>query len=338
MGRTVGIKAVAEAAGVSITTVSHALNGKGRLPPKRPAAPRAGGGARLGYRPSAMARGLAGGRTGMLGPISAGARTSPLQVGDFDYFLQLMHGAASGGALQRGFSLTLLQADERPSCSTGCRSTARSSIDPIAGDPVVGGSAAAACRSSPPGASSGAPTIACWVDNDHVAGTRADARPPRARRARGASRCSPRRRCRRTPSTRAAPTVDWCEARGQEPVVAELTGNVSEGGAYAAALELLAADDAPDGIYATLDRLALGALLAAEASGVAGPERLRIAGCTDSEPSRKARPALTALSLDPERLGREALDLLLDLVEDGASATPHRLVPATVVPRASTAP
>ena len=88
MGRTVGIKAVAEAAGVSITTVSHALNGKGRLSEEtrrhvREVADR------LGYQPSVMARALAGGRTGMLAML-LGREDFALKVGDFDYFLQLI--------------------------------------------------------------------------------------------------------------------------------------------------------------------------------------------------------------------------------------------------------
>ena len=129
----------------------------------------------------------------------------------------------------------------------------------------------------------------------------------------------------------------WCDEREQEPVVAELSGSMSEGSAYAAATDLFASDTPPDGIYATLDRLALGALLAAEARGIDVPGDLRIAGCTDSEASRQARPALTALSLDPDRLGREAVELLLELVEDGEPQIRRRLVPTTVVARASTA-
>ncbi len=109
---------------------------------------------------------------------------------------------------------------------------------------------------------------------------------------------------------------------------------MSESGAYAAATKLLESATPPDGIYATLDRLALGVLLAAEARGVSVPRDLRVAGCTDSEASRQA--ALTALSLDPERLGREALELLLQVVEDDDPAPRHRLVPTTVIPRAST--
>lgn len=333
MARTVGIKAVAEAAGVSITTVSHALNGKGRLSAEtrrhvREVADR------LGYQPSVMARALAGGRTGMLAMLLAGAKDFALKVGDFDYFLQLMNGAASG-ALQRGFSLTMLQADDDLELLDGLPLDGAIVIDPIAADPVVARLSARGVPVVTTGRVVDGPADACWVDNDHVAGTRAvldhiaDAgahrvalltAPPLASYAFDAK----------------SAYLAWCAERGQKPMVAQVRGSVSEGAAYTAALELLDADEPPDGIYGTLDRLALGALLAAESRGVDVPHALRIAGCTDSDASRRARPALTALSLNPDQLGREAVDLLLALVEQSEPPERHRIVPATVLPRAST--
>src|SRR4051812_9274393 len=111
MGRPVGIKDVAAAAGVSITTVSHALNGKGRLTPAtRERVQKLA--ARMGYQPSALARGLAGGRTGMLA-LTVSFVDNPLPVADFDYFMQVMN-AATSIALERGYSLTLLPAQARP--------------------------------------------------------------------------------------------------------------------------------------------------------------------------------------------------------------------------------
>ena len=57
-------------------------------------------------------------------------------------------------------------------------------------------------------------------------------------------------------------------------MVAQVRGTVSESGAYAAALELLDVGDAARrASTATLDRLALGALLAAEARGLDVPAR-----------------------------------------------------------------
>src|SRR5215207_11510790 len=92
--RRVGIKEVAAAAGVSITTVSHALNGKGRLTPETRQRVRDVATA-LDYQPSALARGLAGGRTGMLALAVSFVDDFSLPVADFDYFLQVMNAATS---------------------------------------------------------------------------------------------------------------------------------------------------------------------------------------------------------------------------------------------------
>src|SRR6266550_6155811 len=68
---------VAKAAGVSVTTVSHALNGKGRVDPNTRARV-AQVVHRLGYRANRHARGLRMGRSGSLGlllPVSGDARS-----------------------------------------------------------------------------------------------------------------------------------------------------------------------------------------------------------------------------------------------------------------------
>lgn len=334
MGRAVGIKAVAEAAGVSITTVSHALNGKGRLSDETRRHVREVA-ERLGYQPSVMARALAGGRTGMLAMLFSGTKDFALKVGDFDYFLQLMNGAASG-ALQRGFSLTMLQADDDLEVLDGLPLDGAIVIDPIAADPIVARLSGRGLPVVTTGRVVDGPADAFWVDNDHVAGTRAVLDHIAAAGARRVALLTGPPLASYAFDAHAA-YLAWCAERGQDPMIAQVRGSVSEGSAYTAAIELLDSDEPPDGIYGTLDRLALGALLAAESRGVDVPRALRIAGCTDSDASRRARPALTALSLNPDRLGREAVDLLLALVEQSEPPERHRLVPATVIPRESTA-
>ena len=66
--RRVGIKDVAEAAGVSITTVSHALSGKGRLTDETRERVRRIA-TELGYTPHPVAQDLASGRTGMIATV-----------------------------------------------------------------------------------------------------------------------------------------------------------------------------------------------------------------------------------------------------------------------------
>jgi DNA-binding LacI/PurR family transcriptional regulator len=331
--RSVRISDVAAAAGVSITTVSHALNDKGRLADETRRRVREVAD-RLGYQPSALARGLAGGRTGMMAVTVSFVDDLPLAVADFDYFMQVMN-AATSRALERGYALTLLPAPSRRAILERLPLDGAVVMDPVRDDPVMRrlgrrGVPVVTTGRQPDGADD-----ACWVDNDHVAGTRAML----DHLASGGAR----RVALLTVPVLSSYTIDalsayedWCAARGQEPIVSSLTASISESGAYAEAIQLLGSRDPPDAIYATLDRLALGVLLAAEAKGVRVPEDLRIAGCTDSAASRTARPALTALNLNPDRIGQEAVDLLVALVEGDDPQERHRVVPSIVVPRGST--
>lgn len=324
---------MATAAGVSITTVSHALNGKGRLNEETRRRVREVA-ARLGYQPSALARGLAGGRTGLIAMTVSFVDDLSLAVADFDYFMQVMN-AASAAALERGLSLTLLPTDSRRQMLDKLPVDGAIVMDPVPGDEIVDLLERRRVPVVTTGRRPDGPDDNCWVDNDHVAGTRAMIDHLAAQ---GGSRIALL-----TAPILSSYTVDAvsafesrCSELGLECVVETITDSVSEGSGYAAASKLLNSRRPPDAIYATLDRPALGALLAAEANAIRVPEDLRIAGCTDSDASRSARPALTALSLNPEQIGREALDLLVSLIEDGTPAEPQRTVPFTVIPRGST--
>jgi DNA-binding LacI/PurR family transcriptional regulator len=332
MGRSVGIKDVAAAAGVSITTVSHALNGKGRLTAETRQRVRDVA-ARMGYQPSALARGLAGGRTGMLA-LTVSFVDNPLPVADFDYFLQVMN-AATSTALERGYSLTLLPAQARPAILDRLPLDGAIVMDPVGDDPTVNRLTRRRIPIVTTGRQPDGPGDACWVDNDHVAGTRAMLDH--------LAEAGGRRVALLTVPVMSSYSMDvlhayeaWCAEHGQAPLVSSIPEMLSESGAFAAATELLESPDPPDAIYGTLDRLALGVLLAAEAKGIRVPQDLRVAGCTDSDASRSARPALTALNLNAERIGTEAVELLVGLIEGSEELERHRIVPSIITPRAST--
>src|ERR1700739_4727164 len=167
MMRAVGIREVAEEAGVSITTVSHALNGKGRLneETRRRVQEVA---KRLGYRPNAIARNLAGGRSGLIGLAVAQTLEGQFAVSDFAYYGQLMS-AGTVEAFDHGYALVLA------SGTKGAWNTIRLDglivVDPIREDPL---STEYKTRGIPvvttgrvPGREDG-----YWVDNAHRAGTR----------------------------------------------------------------------------------------------------------------------------------------------------------------------
>ena len=330
----VGIKDVARTAGVSVTTVSHALNGKGRLPARTRERVRRVA-VELGYRPSATARNLAGGRTGLLGLAVSQADGQPFVLSDFAYFAQLMSAAASA-AIERGFALVLTPPARGAGPSwSGIDVDGAVIVDPVRGDPYVRALREAGVPVVTTGRVPGDGEEATWVESDHVAGTFTVLDHLRRRGARRiALVTSPLVTSYAIDGERAY--REWCLAHDNEVLVAMATDTLTEAAGYAATAALLRRADPPDAVYATLDRLALGTLLAAESHGVRVPDDLLVVGCTDSAAARAAKPALTALSVDPEAVGRRAVQLLADLVEGDPPAERRIVVPTRIVTRAST--
>lgn len=328
-----GIKEIADAAGVSITTVSHALNGKGRLLPETRDRVREIA-ERLNYRPNATARNLVEGRTGLLG-LSLSQGDGPVaKVSDFAYFTRLMSGASTA-AIERGYALVLTP----PSWGLGARAGAAIDgaiiVDPIRGDPLAGQLHGSGLPVVTTGRALDDEELDCWVDNDHPAGVRALLEHLRRR---GAHRIALI-----TSDTVMSYNVDveltfreWCEAHGIEPLIVRAR-DFTEGAGFAVAQKLLSRPTPPDAIYATYDRLAYGTLLAAQARGVRVPQDLLLVStATESGSASLVRPSLTVLNLYPEMIGERAAELLVELVEGKEPAQRQVLVPTRVVPRAST--
>ena len=326
------IRDVAQAAGVSIATVSHALNGKGRMSDAtRERVLEVAD--RMGYRPSPSARSLAGGRTGVLALSLSTPPGLPLSITDFDYFVQLTNGATHA-ALDAGYALVTL-----PSGGGRGNPLARLAIDgavivdPVSADPSLSflrerGIPFVTAGREPGGADG------LWVDSDHRAATRECLDHLVQAGATRVALVTVPPVISYTQDTLAVYEA-WCARRGQSPLVEVAADNPTEAGGYAAAARLLARDDAPDGIYAGLDRLALGVLLAARALGREVPGDLRVVGCTDSGESTTAEPPLTSMNLHPQELGRAAVELLVQAVEGRTPAERHRYVPTNLIVRAS---
>jgi DNA-binding LacI/PurR family transcriptional regulator len=330
-GGRVGIREVAAAAGVSVTTVSHALNGKGRLPAETRERVRQVA-LDLGYRPSRTARNLVGGRTGLLGLTVAQTSKVPFVLSDFAYFTQMMSAAATA-AIERGYALVLTP----PAAGGGWPQVDLDGavvVDPIADDPLVGdlrASGTAVVTTGRVVGEDGGP----WVDNDHAAGTRTVLDHLARRGARRIALITSPPVTSYTADSEDAYRA-WCDDHGAEPLVEYARRDLTEGAGYAVASGLLDRDDPPDAIYATLDRLALGTLLAAQARRIDVPGDLLLVGCTDSDAARLARPALTILNLHAAEIGRRAVELLADVVEERVEPDATVTIPTRVVVRAST--
>jgi DNA-binding LacI/PurR family transcriptional regulator len=331
-GRRVGIRDVAAAAGVSATTVSHALNGKGRLPEEtRDRVRRVA--EELGYRPNATARNLAGGKTGLLAIVVSQPPDGPLSTSDFAYFSDLMS-AASTTALRRGYALVLTPRGGEIG-PHGIAVDGAIVVDPVHGDPLVSDLRREGMPVVTAGRSVDADGPQQWVDNDHVAGAQAVLDHLHRQ---GAERTALL-----TLSTVMSYTIDvehayrtWCAEHGVEPRIAKVGQELTESAGFAAATELLSLADPPDAIYASYDRIAYGALLAAQARGVRVPQDLMLAMTATEATTRSAGPAITALNLFPSTIGERAAELLIDLIEEWTPDDEHVVVPTRLVTRGST--
>lgn len=332
MGERIGIKEVAAAAGVSITTVSHALSGKGRLPETTRERVREVA-EQLEYRPNVNARKLGGGNSGLLALAVSQVEDLAFQLGDFEYFASLIRHATTA-ALDRGYALAIAPAAGVEGALHKIPADGAMVVDPVPEDSSV-----AYLRGQ------GVPIVTTgrllesaeedyWVDNDHVAGVRGVLDHLGEVGARRIALVAPRSFASYVVDVRTGYS-EWCAEHGFEPAIATAP-TVTETGGFEAATGLLAGPEPPDAIYAALDRIAIGVLLAAAARDVRVPEDLRVAACTDSVAAQTARPPLTALGLNPERIGREAVGLLIDLVEGAAPSPRHRIVPTRLIAREST--
>ena len=102
--------------------------------------------------------------------------------------------------------------------------------------------------------------------------------------------------------------------------------NTMQGG-YTKAVELLERGEMPEAVFCASDEQAFGVLKAAHEKGVSVPERLAVAGFTDSPMSNLCDPELTTIDLPIYRLGIIAARMLFDVIEDtGSEVTPGEVV------------
>jgi DNA-binding LacI/PurR family transcriptional regulator len=320
---------VARGAGVSPTTVSHALNGKGVVrPATRARVLRTA--ERLGYLPNSAARNLRNGRTATLGLMFPREQFSGVE-----YYLQLAS-AAANAAFARDHGVLLIPPMHGPEQLRRFAVDGAIVSDPGAGDPRLAAFDAL-----------GLPTVSIdrdvsrgdddpwWVAADNVANTRValdhlvDAGARRVAFLTGDATWGWL-----DDSLRAY--LGWARERGCEPLVATASMAAHERGAAAAAGELLDRPDPADAIFTPPDRFALGVLRAARERGLDVPDRLRIVVGVDSSQARLADPPITAIDLHPDQTGRAAVDMLLARI-DGVPVTAPRILPAQLRVRASTA-
>jgi len=114
----------------------------------------------------------------------------------------------------------------------------------------------------------------------------------------------------------------------------EREGLVSVGW-IAALAELVAADRLPDALVCQSDQTALVVLEVLAAHGVDVPGRVRVTGFDGILAGRLSTPTLTTVRQPFEQMGRAAVRLLADRVQDPQGDPEFRILPTRFIPRGS---
>lgn len=333
----VSIRDVAREAGVSVTTVSHALNDKGRLNPETRQRVREVAD-RLGYRPNPAAKSLVSGRTGLIAAIPSLPRELRVDYAEFGFFSDLIT-AATTVAVGRDQALVVSPPGADWFIWDRVPLDGVIVIEPVVGEPAL-----------PDLRRRGVPFVTISAD---PLGARDDA-VVRSDDADGAMRTldhlaamGGERVAMLAPPPLNAFTRDcaetyrrWCARAGHGSLL-EVVGMAdvarNRETAYLAALDrLLARRPAPDALFVPIELAGVTVLEVLQARGIRVPDDLLLATTHDTGRGLTTRPPMTTLEWNFAELGRRAAEMLLDLIDGTRKAPCEEVVATTLVPRAST--
>jgi DNA-binding LacI/PurR family transcriptional regulator len=316
-GRPPTIAQVARKVGVSATTVSHALNGKGRVD-EATRIRIVETARRMGYVPNRQAQSLVLGRSHAVGLIYPQMGSlSPQEVLSTDWYGRIM-GCASQAAYDAGHALTLLSA-------AGAEQAVRLGLDgvivldPVYDDPIrqtlkkfglphvfVGRDSAS------PGPSSVCPDVAGGIRMilDHLIDAGATS----------IALLTPDIRWPHLDEERQV-YLDWMRDHGLEPLVhvAPVAGLPTRDAVFdvarAEAREMLGQKSRPRAILGLLEDFGRAIIDAAESLQLRVPEDLMVAQEVDGLRAQLSRPPITALNLHPEKIVTAAMEMLLKCIQ-----------------------
>ena len=333
--RSVGLRDVAERAGVSVKTVSNVVNGYAHVSPVMRGRVQAALD-ELNYRPNVSARHLRQGRTGLI--------ALALPELDFPYFAALAN-VVVHAAERRGWTVlieqTSGQADRERAVLAGVRSLR---VDGIIFSPLSSLPDELKDRTdSTPLVLLGERAVAAPVHHVSVDNVAASTEATEHLIALGARRIAtighePHRQG--TGTLRLEGYLAALKSAGiarDDSLIARTQGYHREDGARAMR-NLLAQPEPPDAVFAFNDLGALGLMDSLLDAGIRVPEDVAIVGLDDIEECRFSCPRLSSVRPDMSALAETALDLLASSLRDGLpepDALEH-LVRHEVVSREST--
>jgi DNA-binding LacI/PurR family transcriptional regulator len=131
----------------------------------------------------------------------------------------------------------------------------------------------------------------------------------------------------------------WCAEHAQPPLVDSFGISSDPARAEtASARRLLRSPQEPDALFGIYSDSGRNILEAARGLELAVPDRLLVAAFTEDPAYADLRPPVTTVTLHPEWLAAEGVDLLLALVNGRRDVSLERLIPHDLVVRESTRP
>lgn len=322
--KRVTIADVARIAGVSPTTVSHSLNGIGKVDPRTRQRVKDVA-AQLRYRPSVRAQRLRAGRSqsiALLSSMPAGVSAGASRLG---FFTEIAMGCAET-ALLGGYVLVLAPPVSGRDYLAQLDIDGAILLEPAPADALE----AELTERGIPYVTIDSPAGETCVDLHHeeVAELLLGHLRDRGARAVGLLLGSSGRRSQHAFRDRYLAMV---EQLGAQPVIVEAEEPEGEPGGYQATATLLAEHPELDALCVPIDAFASGAVRAAADSGRIVGEDLLVATRYDGLRARTSSPPLTAVDLHLADVSRAAVELLLSRLDGGQIAVPPAPRPTLVV-------
>lgn len=329
----VTIRDVAAAAGVSLTTVSHALSNQGRI----------GASTRrrvlqvatdLGYTANVHAQQLVTNRSRtiaiQIAPFDSTSQSS-LLIPNSEYFLEVLNGA-SAEARSRGYALVLTPAGVGPMAISGFGVDGAIIVDPHGDEGLLEPQWTASHPVVTAGRTATRQHRAYVVDNDHRSAT---IHALEQMWAQGFHRPAAMITDRHRSYTR--DVLDgYTEFTRHHGLPAQTIETGSETSAKAALRQLLEGPHPPDAIYAGSEDIALDVMHEATNLGVRIPDDLGLCSCVDSSTFNLTTPEITGVFCHPRTIGERAVALLIDLLDGNEPAEQTVTVPTELNVRRST--
>jgi len=331
--KRVVMRDVAEAAGVSITTVSHVVNGtRGVSEELKAKVIKAAD--ELGYRPNVLARGLRKGQTKTLGLIIPDSSNA--------FFAEVARGLERK-SYTLGFSVMLCNTGGEPSREVAY-------IETLMSKQVDGVALVSAGDNSKTMSLLRALRIPLVVVDRQVSGEEMDEvlvdnlQGGRLATEYLLSLGHSRIGCVCGPSI-LTPAVDRVNGYRQSLVAAGIEpddtlvvkGDFQCGGGYRGTQSLLSLPEPPSAVFACNDLMAIGAISAARAAGLQVPQDFSIVGFDDIALSSFINPALTTVAQPKEDIGTVVADLLVQRILNRDIPPRKYVLPTELVVRRSCA-